>query len=243
MKRTILLIPVMVVSFVFLSCLTNDSKKDIWLAELSNPFLGKWESRIPSMNNAKMVSEFKTDGTFICGFPEVSGYDGPFNGGYVVTGDIMVSWLDFEGAAAYKFQVVDNNTINVTEFDDLVEGNTSTFTRFAGSTVNKENKPLSLNNMFVGGKWKSQIPSMDNAERVSEFASNGTFTCGFPNVPGYEGPFIGGYLVFQDKMVSWLDFEGAAAYKFTAIDANTINVTEFDDLVEGNTSTFTRITD
>jgi hypothetical protein len=219
----------------------GDDGEAVWLKDLKNPFIGTWESHIPSMDNAKMVSEFKTDGTFTCGFPDVPGFEGPFNGGYVVTGDIMASWLDYEGAAAYKFKVVDNDTINVTEFDDLEEGNTSAFTRAPGSTVNKEDKPLALNNVFIGGKWKSQIPSMDNAEMVSEFKADGSLICGFPDAPGFEGPFNGGYLVFEDKMVSWLDYEGAAAYKFAVNGDNTINVTEFDNLEEGNTSVFTRI--
>jgi Zn/Cd-binding protein ZinT len=81
---------------------------------------------------------------------------------------------------------------------------------------------------------------MGNAEMVSEYKTDGTFTCGFPDIPGYEGPFYGAYLVFEDKMVSWLDFEGAAAYKFEAVDLFTIHVTEFDDLEEGNTSVFAR---
>jgi hypothetical protein len=90
---------------------------------------------------------------------------------------------------------------------------------------------------------------MDNAEMVSEFKSDGTFTCGFPDVQGSEGPFIGGYLVFGEKMVSWVDFEGAAAYQFTTVDTNTINVTEINevkqggDLTLGNTTPFTRVTD
>jgi hypothetical protein len=94
---------------------------------------------------------------------------------------------------------------------------------------------------ITGGKWKSQIPSMNNAEMVSEYKTDGTFTCGFPNIPGYEGPFNGAYLVFEDKMASWLDFEGVATYKFVVNANNTIKVTEFDNMEEGNTSVFTRI--
>jgi uncharacterized protein YodC (DUF2158 family) len=135
MKRTFWLIPVLLVSFVFSGCLSSGGGEAVRLADLSNPFIGKWESRIPSMNNAKMVSEFKSDGTYTCGFPDVQGFEGPFNGGYLVFEDKMVSWLDFEGDAAYKFQVVDSNTINVTEIvevkqgGELTLGNTSAFTR------------------------------------------------------------------------------------------------------------------
>jgi Zn/Cd-binding protein ZinT len=239
----------LVFSFVLAGCDKSggDSEPEpIWLADLQNPFVGHWESEIPSMNNAKLVSEYKNDGTFTCDFPENPEFGGPFEGGYSVTGDILIGWLDFEGASAYKFKVVDNDTIDVTEINEVKEGgeltlgNTAPFVRVAGSVVNRENKPLSLANVFIGGKWKSQIPSMGNAEMVSEYKTDGTFTCGFPAMPEYEGPFHGAYFVFEDKMASWLDFEGVAAYKFEAVDLFAINVTEFDNLEEGNTSVFVR---
>jgi hypothetical protein len=69
----------------------------------------------------------------------------------------------------------------------LVLGNTAPFVRVADSAVNKENKPLSLDNVFIGGKWKSQIPSMSNTEMVSECKADGMFFCGFPNVSRIEG--------------------------------------------------------
>jgi hypothetical protein len=245
MKKSFWLISVVLVSLFFSGCPSDNEA--VWLADLSNPFVGHWESKIPSMGYATMVSEYKNNGTFTCDFPEHPEFGGPFGGGYSITGDILIGWLDFEGASAYKFKVVDNDTIDVTEINEVKEGgvlelgNTAPFVRVAGSTVNKEDKPLSLNNVFIGGKWRSQIPSMNNAEMVSEYKTDGTFTCGFPAIPGYEGPFYGAYFVFENKMVSWLDFEGVAAYKFVVNANNTINVTEFDDLVEGNTSVFTRI--
>jgi hypothetical protein len=246
MKKAFWLMPVVLV-FLFFGCSSDDSEKDVWLADLANPFVGHWESEIPSMGYARLVSEYKNDGTFTCDFPTHPEFGGPFEGGYSVTGDILIGWLDFEGASAYKFKVVNNDTIDVTEIDEVKEGgalelgNTAPFVRVAGSAVNKENKPLVLDNVFIGGKWRSLIPSMNNAEMVSEYKNDGTFTCGFPAIPGYEGPFYGAYFVFENKMASWLDFEGVAAYKFVVNADNTIRVTEFDDLEEGNTSIFTRI--
>ena len=225
----------------------NGGGDDIWLKDLQNPFVGEWESEIPSMNYARLVSEYKADGTFTCDFLEHPEFGGPFAGGYTIIGDILVGWLDFEGASAYKFKVIDNNTIDVTEINEVKEegelelGNTAPFTRLKGSVVNTENKPLSINNVFAGGKWKSKIPSMNNAEMISEYKTDGTFICGFPAIQGFEGPFYGAYLVFEDKMASWLDFEGLGAYKYEVVNASTINVTEFDNMEEGNTSVFIRV--
>jgi hypothetical protein len=156
----------------------GDGEDDIWLADLSNPFIGKWESHIPSMNNARMVSEYKTDGTFTCGFPEVAGYEGPFNGGYLVAGNVMVSYLDFEGVAGYTFEVVDNDTIDVTEFEVKADGSfesgeTAPFTRVAGSTVNKENKPFVLNHPYLG-KWNFTGQGMEIPE-YEEIFGEGQF--------------------------------------------------------------------
>jgi predicted small secreted protein len=110
----------LVFSFVLTGCNKGGGGGDsVWLADLQNPFVGHWESEIPSMSNAKMVSEYKNDGTFTCGFPDMPGFEGPFEGGYSVTGDILIGWLDFEGASAYKFKVVDNNTIDVTEIYEM----------------------------------------------------------------------------------------------------------------------------
>jgi hypothetical protein len=148
---------------------------DIWLKDLSNPFIGKWESRIPSMNNARMVSEYKTDGTFTCGFPEVAGYEGPFNGGDLVADNVMVSYLDFEGVAGYTFKVVDNDTIDVTEFEVKADGSfesgeTAPFTRVAGSTVNKENKPFVLTHPYLG-KWNFTGQGMEIPEYNAIFGA------------------------------------------------------------------------
>jgi hypothetical protein len=246
MKKTKWILLAFVSALTLFGC-AHGSNDSVWLADLHNPFVGHWESEIPSMDYARLVSEYKSDGTFTCDFPDHPEFGGPFAGGYSVTGDILIGWLDFEGASAYKFKAVDNDTIDVTEINGVTEGgelelgNTAPFVRVAGSAVNKENKPLSINNVFIGGKWKSQIPSMNNAEMVSEYKADGTFTCGFPDIPGYEGPFNGAYLVFEDKMASWLGFEGVATYKFVVNTNNTINVTEFDNMEEGNTSVFTHI--
>ncbi|MDR1232341.1 MAG: hypothetical protein LBK61_13185 [Spirochaetaceae bacterium] len=246
MKKTKWILVAFASTLTLFGC-AHGRSASVWLADVQNPFVGHWESEIPSMGYAKLVSEYRNDGTFTCDFPDHPEFGGPFAGGYSVSDDILIGWLDFEGASAYKFKAVDNDTIDVTEINGVNErgelelGNTAPFVRVAGFAVNKENKPLSVNNVFMGSKWKSQIPSMNNAEMVSEYKADGTFACGFPDIPGYEGPFNGAYLVFEDKMASWLDFEGIAAYKFVVNANNTINVTEFDDMEEGNTSVFTRI--
>jgi hypothetical protein len=220
------------------------------LADLSNPFIGKWQSDIPSAG-LTLVFDYKTDGTFdyeMVGVPAEQG--GVGTGGYVVYGDMMISWLDFEGAAAYTFKVVDNDTIDVTELEPneegkLVPGNTAPFTRVEGSDVNKENLPLQLNNPFIG-KWQSDIPSA-GMTLIFDYKTDGTFDYEMVGVPAEQGGVgTGCYIVYGDNMVSYLDFEGVAAYTFEVEDTDTINVTELepDDegkLVPGNTAPFTRV--
>ena len=70
------------------------------LAGLANPFIGEWQSEIPSADTT-IEFNFKADGTFdyaMAGVPADQG--GVGSGGYVVYGNIQVTWLDYEGAAA-----------------------------------------------------------------------------------------------------------------------------------------------
>jgi hypothetical protein len=113
----------------------SDSDSDTFrLADLSNPFIGKWQSYIPSAG-LTLIFDYKTDGTFdyeMVGVPADEGGKG--TGCYIIYGDNQVSHLDFEGVATYKFVVVDDDTISVTELEpdengELVPGNTTPFTR------------------------------------------------------------------------------------------------------------------
>jgi hypothetical protein len=220
------------------------------LAGLSNPFIGKWQSDIPSAGMT-LIFDYKADGVFdyeMVGVPADQGGKG--TGGYVVYGKTVLTWLDFEGAAVYTFDVVDNDTIDVTELEPdenggLVPGNTAPFTRAAGSEVNKKDIPFNLNNPFIG-KWQSDIPSA-GATLIFDYKTNGTFDYEMLGVPEDQGgKGTGCYIVCNDIFVSYLDFEGAAAYTFEAADDDTINVTELvpdenGELVPGNTAPFRRI--
>jgi hypothetical protein len=198
-----------------------------------------------------LIFNYKTDGTFdyeMVGVPAEQGGIG--TGGYVVFDDMMISWLDFEGAAAYTFEVADNNTINVTELEpnangELVPGNTAPFTRVEGSDVNTEDAPLVISNPFIG-KWQSDIPSA-GLTLIFDYKADGTFDYEMVGVPADQGGIgTGCYIVFGDHQVSYLEFEGVAAYTFEVADKDTINVTELEpdatgELVPGNTAPFTRV--
>jgi hypothetical protein len=249
MKKSFWLIPIVLVSLFFFGCPSDNEA--VWLADLSNPFLGKWQSDIPSAGTT-LVFDYKTDGSFdyeMVGVPAEQGGKG--RGGYTVYGNLMISYLSFEGAAAYTFKVVDNDTINVTELEpnengELEPGNTAPFTRVQSSEVNRENKPLNLNNVFLG-KWQSDIPSAGTT-LVFDYKTDGSFDYEMAGVPAEQGgKGTGCYIVFEDTMVSYLDFEGAAVYTFEKVDNNTINVTELEpneagELVPGNTVPFIRVT-
>ncbi|MDR0562555.1 MAG: hypothetical protein LBG73_07675 [Spirochaetaceae bacterium] len=248
MKKTKLLLTTFVAVLTFFGC-SNDGDSAVWLADLSNPFLGQWESKIPSMDNARMVSEYKTDGTFTCGFPDIPGYEGPFNGGYLVADNVMVSYLSFEGAAGYTFKVVNNDTINVTEIESVngdgsfVLGNTAPFTRVAGSTVNRENKPFELSHPFLG-KWNFTMQNMPvpeygqgNFDIVTNYdvKANGTLAYDF-KVSASGGDVLmtetaeTPYVIFNNDgsyvLVVYEAGEGFETGTITPVDNNTILLTE-----------------
>ena len=155
--------------FVFallaIGCSQDGNDDTIWLKDLKNPFIGKWESMIPSMGNARMVSEYSTDGTFTSEFPDLPQEQGggvTYTGAYLVKGNILVTFMSGDGGiGGYTFQAIDNNTISVTEIDEVDEtdgsftfGNTASFTRFPGSTVSNVDQTFTLTNTLTGGTWK-----------------------------------------------------------------------------------------
>jgi hypothetical protein len=223
MERTVFGIPVKVSSFasrrnvlvIGLICLTGiavmgcSDNKDNWLADLSNPFLGKWQSDIPSAGMT-LIFDYKTDGTFdyeIPGLPADQGGKG--SGGYLVNGNVMVTYLESEGAAGYIFKVVNNDTIDVTEIDEvkeggeLVLGNTAPFTRVAGSPVNKENKPFVLSNFLIGN-WSALIPNEQDPEHpydtIQEYRQDGSAQ--FTLLPDYVFPKAY-YCVIGDVLITF----------------------------------------
>ncbi|MDR3301855.1 MAG: hypothetical protein LBT01_04895 [Spirochaetaceae bacterium] len=114
-----------------------------WETVMSNSFLGKWNSTIPSMENAAIHFDYKLDGTFdwsMDGFGVGVGSYFILNSvevpteteGGTETVNIMVSYLGFEGAAGYTFVVTNDNTIAVTEIESFGEGGVIN----AGSTTN-----------------------------------------------------------------------------------------------------------
>jgi predicted small secreted protein len=225
---------------------------DIWLADLSNPFIGKWESHIPSMNNARMISEYKTDGTFTCGFPEVEGYEGPFNGGYLVSGNVIVTYTDFEGVAGFTFKVVDNDTIDVTEFEvkedgSFESGNTAPFTRFAGSTVNKENKPFVLNHPYLG-KWRFDddivLPPDTSSVHytiLSDMSADGILRFDY-EMTGYPPDSKSTpYFIYDNKLVVYSEKDGVEMSEFTPDNAEEPNTITFTEEYGG--AIFTRVSD
>jgi hypothetical protein len=202
------------------------------------------------MDNAKLDSEYKIDGTFTCGFPELPGMEGPFTGGYLVTGDILVGWLDFEGASAYKFKVADNDTIDVTEIVKVNEdgsfefGNTTPFIRIAGSTVSKENRPLKLINALIGGKWTYN-------QTEYQFKSDGTATMKINNQSSEIFYFaLHAEMLQTDVLVTFIPVKNIiTAYAFTVPSENTATVKEISEITMteqglsatyGTSVTFTR---
>jgi hypothetical protein len=227
------------------ACSDGGGEDDIWLDDLSNPFIGKWESKIPSMGNAVMISEYSTDGTFTALFPDYPEY-GTMAGGYLVKGNVLVTFLSSDGGiGGYTFKVADNDTINVTEIDEVndngtfVSGNTAAFARFPGSIVNKENKPFALTNILTGGtgKWKETATPYE-AEYLFKVNATGTVTY---TEGGQQMPFDIVYSAFTDVGVEGTTLiifmsgpNTFTAYSFaTAGNDNTITVKEITDVSMG----------
>jgi Zn/Cd-binding protein ZinT len=236
---------------MFLACPATDDegdKDDIWLAELSNPFLGKWQANIPSMGNAKAVFEFKTDSTFTCEFPDLPQDKGGgviYTGGYLVKGNVQVTFLSGDGGiGGYTFEVVDNDTINVTEIDDVNEetgaytfGNTAPFTRVPNSAVNKENKPFALTNTLIHGTWK-ETTTPYKAEYT--YKADGTGTMSY-TVSGQLVPSGLAYSVFHDAgidkdvLITFMtETKTFAAYAFEQTEeSDAISVKEITEVTMG----------
>jgi hypothetical protein len=229
MRLLLAIFTILVAVLSMFGCSAKNDEAAFVLAEMDNPFIGKWQSDIPSANTT-LIFDYKPDGTFdyeMTGVPAEQG--GVGTGGYAVYDGVMVTWLDFEGAAAYRFEVVDNDTINVTELEAdengrLADGNTAPFTRVEGSDVNKENTPLKLSNAFIG-KWETDLP--DDGFTVLEYSSDGTFTYDLTEVPEEEGGKGDGlYTVFGDKKVLYYSaYAMMECFSFETVNSDTINVT------------------
>jgi hypothetical protein len=174
---------IFIVVILLVSSCSHNERDTVWLKDLQNPFIGKWQARIPSMNHAVMVSEYNTDGTFTCQFPDLPTEQGggkTYTGGYLVKDNVLITFLSGDGGiGGYTFKVVDNNTIDVTEIDKTKEdgsfesGNIVSFIRFSGSPVYKENKPLVLSNVLANGTWKETTTPR---QMEYQFKTDGTGT-------------------------------------------------------------------
>jgi hypothetical protein len=136
----------------------------------------------------------------------------------------MVSYLASRGATAYTFRVVDNDTIDVTEIEEinedgsLVLGNTAPFTRVAGSTVNKESKPFALTHPYIG-KWGFEAQGMEVPEWGPgkhdlvvryEARTNGILTYEF-TLDNYPVIASVSYFIFDNVLVFYDPAEGGIA--------------------------------
>ena len=242
MKKTKWILATFVVVFTFFGC-SNDKGDGLWLTDLSNPFIGQWQSNIPSMGNAKAVFEFKTDGNFTCVFPDLPLDQGGgviYTGGYLVKDNVQVTFLSGDGGiGGYTFEVVDNNTINVTEIDEVNEtsgeytyGNTTSFARVSNSPINKNNKPFALNNALIGGIWK-ETTTPYQAEYSYKTDGTGTmsYTGGGTSAIAYSMFYDEG--IDKDVLVMYM----MATKTFTSYTLeqteNTISVREIIDVTIG----------
>jgi hypothetical protein len=155
-------------------------------------------------------------------------------GGYIVFDDIMISYLDFEGAAGYTFEVADNDTIHVTEILEFTEGGapvlgeTAPFTRVAGSSVNRENKPFVLTHPYLG-PWQFEA-DMDGYHVYVEYRMNsdGTYEV-MQNIGGEIYSYMANYFVFDHILVVYVEGEGFSEAVITDVDDYSITVSDGEE--------------
>jgi heme-binding NEAT domain protein/uncharacterized protein with FMN-binding domain len=218
-----------------------DSLERIWLADFSNPFLGEWQSYIPSAG-LTLKFNYKTDGTFdyeMSGVPAELG--GVGSGAYAVNGNRMVTYLDFEGAAMYEFEAAGNDVINVTELEvdeqfAVTRGNTAPFTRVPGSTVNRDDLPFALQN-DINGTWRALIPAEEEggepADVLMQAASDGS--CSF-NYLDYGVTYSGSYFTIGDIIGFFApDMNLVELFQMEKIDDNTYTYTEIAGINQDGT--------
>jgi hypothetical protein len=224
---------------------TVNGEEAIWLAELSNPFIGKWDFVSPD-DGTSFEFEFDSKGFFKWADNPMYG---PGAGSYVVFDNYMIIYSEFTyegeiygGAEGYTFEIKDNDTIIVTEgvFEegDFVPSETAPFVRVAGSPVNREDVPFALEHPYVG-TWRfdgdEEYPSLGLCHFVVDyhinpdgtFSLDGTIEDGGGNI--YPMVMDGYYLVYDHIIVMYVEGEGFEAAAIEDIDSNTITVAEGDE--------------
>jgi hypothetical protein len=220
-----------------------------WLKDLENPFItGTWISD-PDSDGATLTITGKPDGTFTYAMENVpTEYESVKNGtgAYLIHEDIMVSYFPFDLLKINRFEVVDNNTIDVIEITDvktdgtLVQGEANRFTRVHGSAVNKKDFPIVLDHPFLG-KWKFDN-TIENVHylAVYDIKADGTMYYDFSiaGVP-YE-PETSVYLILNEHFVIY-DHTGEQSVESGTLvmsDENTLTMSG-----EEGTVTLTRVTE
>jgi len=209
----------------------NSIEASFDLKDLDNPFIGQWQTFIPSAGMT-VYFDFKADASFtyeMLGVPDDQGGVGA--GYYMVYDNVMVTYLDFEGAAAYTFAVIDNNTIDVTELEPnatgaLVAGLTAPFVRIEGSEIITTNTGFTLDNLLIG-KWQSE--GTDEPTSRFSFNTDGTWSFEQDDVPADYAQGSGCYMLAGDLLVTYLVLDGASylqSYQLHVIDSRTIDVTQ-----------------
>jgi hypothetical protein len=154
--------------------------------------------------------------------------------GYIVFDNQMITYDESEGAVGYTFEVTDNNTISVTEFEPdetgtLVPGETAPFIRTAGSPVNREDKPFALNHPYLG-TWRFEGDLDDGSHVLVEYRMNADGTYDVVQKMGdAEYSYTAYYFVFDHALVVYVEGEGFSTAVITDVDDDHITVSDGDE--------------
>ncbi|MDV0445469.1 hypothetical protein MmiAt1_10490 [Methanimicrococcus sp. At1] len=133
---------------------SSSSKSNIWLASVSNPFIGTWISD-PDESGSVLTFTGYSDGTFdyeMSNLPDDYSFMSEGSGAYLVRKDfdgtnVMVSYFGFDSEEASglvksnTFEVINNNLIKVTEFTIEYTGEDSSEKDFGETTYFRRSGP------------------------------------------------------------------------------------------------------
>jgi hypothetical protein len=232
--------------FTVAGCDNNDgSDDDIWLADVSNPLIGEWKSD-PDEDGVILVYTGKTDGTFdfeMQDLPIGAPYPASGSGAYIIRQDadgqkVSVSLFDFGLIKSTIINVVDNDTIKMTEFALIgAKKYTGSVTYLHRQTpvTSTENQPTVLpNNVFIGKIWSANIPEPEVPgtfyPTTWDFKNDGTVICtfiGLGEALGFSGqedaPLPFSYVITDDTLMLYAQ----------SLDGNEIRMHTFDEKTGG----------
>jgi hypothetical protein len=160
---------------VLASCDTPTSGDEgYWLAEVSNPFIGTWQTAATNMSGVTTTTtrEFKTDGTIAVTTQQGDSTPTTSTVYYLVKDNFLIlSTGSGSYYVKYLFEVIDNNTIKIVQD----AGSTTSYTRVGAENPNAD-RTTSLGSKGITGYFRSStVSSASTMYDWYTFRDDGTY--------------------------------------------------------------------